>query len=918
MPSTTPPTVLHVVAHTHWDREWYHPAGRFRQRLVALVDELLDDSTRSPFLLDGQAIAIEDYLAVRGERRGELASRLGDGGIEAGPWYVLGDELIAAGEVLVRNLLAGRRVLRELGARPMPVMYSPDAFGHPAALPEIAAGFGLGVIVLWRGYGGARVPDGDTVRWRSASGASALVVHLPPTGYDSGANLPVDADEARIRARGILDMLVPRARTGALLLLNGADHHARQLRWHAAIDALTASVEAENVDLRVQVGSLESWAHDVVSRAPQVNLPEVRGELRDSYGYTWALQGTFASRASQKRRNALVTRALLRDTEPWAALARLQLGLNLGPALRAAWRTLLTCHPHDTLCGCSVDDVARAMDVRLADAAVQADGVREDAIAALLLAAHPKPPGADDLDLPATESTPPEELRPSVGHPVLVVRNPLARRRGGVVECTIDSWLADVKVGPGSAPPSEVRDAPVVHLAGGLLAQRIGSTVVDRRIERPRDYPHNFRVRREQVLAWMPPMDGHALRVLPVLEGEPAMGSDAADGAPVPVRVVDGAIDNGLLRARMVDGRVELSAASRESPWAIPAAIAFEDVGDRGDLYTHSRFGRPVMLERCRRATVVHAGPLRATLRTRWMLRIPSRRDDRLTRSHGRSSGGAHDLDVRLSLDAGSPALRVQVRGRNAATDHRLRIRFATGVTHAHVVADAAFGPVEREPLVVPPADRVAETPPRTAPLHRYVTLMGTDSACTIVSDGLAEVEVADDGAAVLVTLVRAVGELSRNDLPERPGHAGWPVPAPAAQCMGEFEGCFAIMPHRDRQPPSASQIDALVADLLSPLTGETMFIAGRPEAANLGGVTLEGDDLACTTLAPADDDGWIVARCVNLSDAPATGRWRFASPVHEARLARLDERPLSPLVIEHDSVSLTVAPRAVVTLLVR
>jgi alpha-mannosidase len=35
------PFVVHVVPHTHWDREWYHPAGRFRQRLVALVDELL-------------------------------------------------------------------------------------------------------------------------------------------------------------------------------------------------------------------------------------------------------------------------------------------------------------------------------------------------------------------------------------------------------------------------------------------------------------------------------------------------------------------------------------------------------------------------------------------------------------------------------------------------------------------------------------------------------------------------------------------------------------------------------------------------------------------------------------------------------------------------------------------------------------
>ena len=67
---------LHFVSHTHWDREWYHPAGRFRQRLVALVDELLDDppTSHESFLLDGQGIVLEDYLAVRPERGAELAA----------------------------------------------------------------------------------------------------------------------------------------------------------------------------------------------------------------------------------------------------------------------------------------------------------------------------------------------------------------------------------------------------------------------------------------------------------------------------------------------------------------------------------------------------------------------------------------------------------------------------------------------------------------------------------------------------------------------------------------------------------------------------------------------------------------------------------------------------------------------------
>src|SRR5437762_485499 len=164
-PSRVPPILtVHVVTHTHWDREWYHPAERFRQQLVALVDELLDDATdRSSFLLDGQTVVLEDYLDVRAERASDLAAALRDGRLEAGPWFVLADELIPSGEALVRNLLAGRRTLRGLRAKSPPVLYCPDSFGHPAALPLLAQGFACPVIVLWRGAGGATTPDRDGV-----------------------------------------------------------------------------------------------------------------------------------------------------------------------------------------------------------------------------------------------------------------------------------------------------------------------------------------------------------------------------------------------------------------------------------------------------------------------------------------------------------------------------------------------------------------------------------------------------------------------------------------------------------------------------------------------------------------------------------------------------------------------------------
>jgi mannosylglycerate hydrolase len=274
------PPELHVVTHTHWDREWYHVAARFRQRLVTLIDQLLDSPPAGPFLLDGQSVALEDYLAVRPERAGELSSRMRQGRLEAGPWFVLPDELIPSGEALVRNLLAGRRVVRRLRANPPAVLYCPDSFGHPAALPAIAAGFGCSLIILWRGYGGRAWPAGDTVRWRAPSGEEALAWHLPPDGYEYGSSLPTEEHQARDRWNRLRPDVEERTRLGVVLLTNGADHHAVQV----GLDDALMSLAFVASPWRVVRSSLTRFASSLERRAANTPLPVVTGEARDSYG----------------------------------------------------------------------------------------------------------------------------------------------------------------------------------------------------------------------------------------------------------------------------------------------------------------------------------------------------------------------------------------------------------------------------------------------------------------------------------------------------------------------------------------------------------------------------------------------------------------------------------------------------------
>jgi mannosylglycerate hydrolase len=238
-------------------------------------------------------------------------------------------------------------------------------------------------------------------------------------------------------------------------------------------------------------------------------------------------------------------------------------------------------------------------------------------------------------------------------------------------------------------------------------------------------------------------------------------------------------------------------------------------------------------------------------------------------------------------------------------------------VREAEVLADAAFGPVRREPIIAPPTS--AETPPPTAPLARYVTLASPERGATIISDGVGEYEALGDGT-VAITLFRAVGELSRNDLPERPGHAGWPAPTPEAQEQGAFAGCFAILPHGPRDDATIALIEHTADDVLHPLAGRTVLSASELPVST-SGVTLEGEGLALSTIKSSENGEWLVLRCVNLTDKAIMGAWRLGAPITDARESRLDETPGELLRIQGTRgtrVSFTAAPRAIVTLLVR
>src|SRR3989442_11091368 len=105
------PTVLHVVPHTHGDREWYEPFEGYRFRLVRVLDRLIQvleaDRGLRHFHFDGQTAAIEDYLEVRPDAEPSIARLVREGRLGIGPWRILMDEFLCSPETLIRNLQQG-------------------------------------------------------------------------------------------------------------------------------------------------------------------------------------------------------------------------------------------------------------------------------------------------------------------------------------------------------------------------------------------------------------------------------------------------------------------------------------------------------------------------------------------------------------------------------------------------------------------------------------------------------------------------------------------------------------------------------------------------------------------------------------------------------------------------------------------
>ncbi len=918
MPSGTAVLNVHVVSHTHWDREWYLTREQFRLRLVALVDRLLDLMESGPefqyFHLDGQTIVLEDYLELRPRQEPRLRKLIGEGRILVGPWYDMPDEFLVSGESLIRNLALGQRIARGFGGS-MPVGYLPDLFGHVGQMPQILRHFGLDNAILWRGFGGRKAE----YWWEAPDGSRVLMLHLPPEGYCNATRVHFKPDVMVERSRAAVQAEAERSAFGEVLLMNGVDH----VQPHPVIPELIRrlsevhGVHARHSTLPAYVDAIRTAIRGSADRG--AGLETVRGELRSGEDYASLLPGVLSARVSLKQANARVQTALERWAEPLSTFASMLGAPYPADEIRYAWRTLLQNHPHDSICGCSIDAVHEENMTRFARAGEVADAVTESALTVIARAVPAPAPGVWRA----------------------VAMNPLAQAFRGVIEAVVDLPFESAE--PRRRVDPEALDAPVAFWPRGarltsvrahddrarpfqVLAEEVVTTFVMSRFETP----WALRARRLRV-AWWGEISacGYATFDLALADSDGPEANASGPRWPADSRAsravttTDRSAENEFVRLSINDdGTVDV--VDRRHGTRYVRCGELEDVGDVGDEYNYSPPRNDRRLTSADATAVrisrVQAGPVRAAFRVDLALCVPAG-------ATGDRSGRQTDLEslsvsTVVTLDAGSPRVGWHVTVENRCRDHRLRVLFPVGAgAIAEVRAETAFGVAHRPPRRQVPVQVLGEMPVSSAPMIAFVEAGDERAGGIIYGEGLMEYEAmapgeGGGGVRVGVTLLRCVGDLSRDDLVTRPaGHAGPGLATPGAQCLGRHEFRLAFEPRG--APPAPAALFACAASFMAPPRVVAAIGAGGGMPASASFLRLEpvGGAAVVSACKQADDRETTMVRLFNPEDTPASVRVRCHAPITGAFMVDFLEERRQDLPLGDGAVEVTLDPHRIETI---
>lgn len=714
---------VHIVPHSHWDREWYMPFENHRYRLVKLMDSLIEKMENDPeykyYHLDGQMILLDDYLEIKPYMWNRLKKLIDDGRIQVGPWYVLQDEYLISDEANVRNMLVGLAEGEAKGVNTTKIGYLPDSFGNISQMPQILSKCGIDSVVFGRG-----VFNIAEIVWEAPDGSRVVGGHFTHW-YNNANELPTDEEAAKAKAGLMLERFNGASKINDYLGMNGCDHQPVQLNLGEALETFNkvTSDEVEFVH-----SNLEEYMNAVKADTSQypVISEEMAGQHTDGNA---TLISTASARIYMKQKNWETQNSLERIAEPLSVRAYLSGAEYPTDYLNYAWKSLLKNHAHDSICGCSVDEVHSEMMTRYEKILQVADDIKNDAIEAV----------KDSL-----------AVEKDKGYPVVVFNNTLYNR-SEIVEVIVD------------VPEEEgMKELCLTDKNGNVVSETV-------KVE-----PHVFTYElpddafREVIY-----VNRYTFRFAAI--DVPAFGYSVyyATNAKTDLSVMkhtENSAENDYISLK-IEKNGSLTVTDKQTQKVYKGLNIYEDTPDIGDEYIF-RAGEhtPITTENSTAEIILkEATSSYVTFGVSQELLLPESYNRKLNcYSENRVP---FTLETEITLNRFSRKIDVKVLMNNASDCHRIRAIFKNDIKTDTVLANGQFDIVRRNIAT----DPQWKCPTNEQRIQSFVALKGED-ALLVATRGLYEYEVLRDGSNTLgINLLRCTDQLG--DWGE--------FPTPDAQCKG-------------------------------------------------------------------------------------------------------------------------------------
>lgn len=884
---------IHVIPHSHWDREWYFTTSRSKVYLMKDLGDVLNTLENDPefkyFMVDAQGSLLDDYIKWRPQDKERISKLVNDGRLVIGPWYTQTDQLVISGESIVRNMYYGMKRCESFG-KYMNVGYVPDSFGQSGNMPQIYRQFGIEDTLFWRGVSDDMVKHTD-YNWRGDDGSVVFTTQIP-FGYYIGGNIPEEPEEnEEFWQKECLEKAGGRSATRHIYFPNGFD----QAPVRTNLPQLVKERNEKDPENEYVISCIEDYIKDVKSENPE--LEEVQGELVIAK-HMRIHKSIFSSRSDLKVMNTQIQNYVTNVMEPL-----LTISYNLGneyphEAVAEIWKLLFENAAHDSIGSCISDTANEDVYVRYKQARDIAVNLVE--LHSRLIATNVK----NDADMTFTAiNTLPQKRKDTVIVKTYVPGGKFAiiDEKGNDVDYTI----------------IKSRD-----LTDYVLSQTIML-----------DPSRKFYVP-DQVLEVTMAIKVNDVPALGYVQYSIDTQKDSHK------ETADKKVLENKYYTIEVEENGSLTIVDKANNVTYKNQGILVENGDDGDSFNYSppRKDMEVFSNESKCTVKISGSDIYDQAEIHFDMVVPADLDER---AEGKVSVTML-VDMTVALRKDSKVIDFNVKVDNKGLSHRLCVLFDSQIVSAFNYVDQQFGLIKRpnyyekemklymesmnnktekkagiQELANWANDQSTwqEPPISIEPTQSYVSLTDGKTGIAVIPQGVREYEVLDD-SKIRLTLFRTYGFMGKENLIYRPGRASGEriIETPAAQLLKEMEFNFGFTSYAG--DINDSDIDTLakqyntnleVYTYAEFLNGRLIFSQREIEGQNAKIHSLfetEGNLVVSAVKKAEEDDGYIIRLYNGKDHKDLDDKIKFNFDIKEAYYTNLKEEKTEEIKVENNTIS--------------